>query len=410
MLPLVFLALAARASAAEPVFPYIIPDEKPDIPLSAAMERAFDRYDAPTTYENELFTRFRYSRLEGLDYHGGDGTLSRRDPSKVVKADGKYYVWYTRRETTVPPRGPGKGTDTEPSTDWDLAEIWYATSEDGFTWKEQGVAVPRPPKPIPGWRSVSTPDVLVWEGKYYLYYQSYLQQSGTRGDDCPVSMSYADSPDGPWTPTNKVIIENGPPGSWDEYSIHDPYPLVRDGKIWIYYKCAMNGLDDRVPVHGLVTADDPAGPFEKCPLNPISNSGHETCYFPFRDGVAGFITTDGNEHNSIQYAPDGINFEPVANVNLTPVAAAPYIPDAFTDTKDGRGFTWGMTHFTGQGSRDARYTILARFDCDLSLDYHDRELKKTRYWFGSDTYFRVSGLSRSARKAKQAEARADLAE
>ena len=57
-------------------------------------------------------------------------------------------------------------------TDWNLAEIWYATSEDGFVWKEQGVAVPRPPKPAPGWRSVSTPDVLFWKGKYYLCFRS----------------------------------------------------------------------------------------------------------------------------------------------------------------------------------------------------------------------------------------------
>jgi hypothetical protein len=60
-----------------------------------------------------------------------------------------------------------------PSTDWDLSEIWYATSEDGFVWQEQGVAVPRPAKPAPGWRSVSTPDVLFWKGKYYLYYQAF---------------------------------------------------------------------------------------------------------------------------------------------------------------------------------------------------------------------------------------------
>lgn len=41
--------------------------------------------------------------------------------------------------------------------------------------------MPRPPKPAPGWRSVSTPDVLFWKGKYYLYYQAFLEMSGTRG-------------------------------------------------------------------------------------------------------------------------------------------------------------------------------------------------------------------------------------
>ena len=116
------------------------------------------------------------------------------------------------------------------SRDWDLSEIWYATSEDGFTWQEQGVAIPRPPKPNPGWRSVSTTDILKWEGKYYLYYQAFRIHPSKRGDDCPVAISYADSPDGPWTPANKIVIPNGAKDEWDGYSIHDPYPLVYKGK------------------------------------------------------------------------------------------------------------------------------------------------------------------------------------
>ena len=60
-----------------------------------------------------MFSKFRYTPLTGLDYHGHDGTVTRRDPSKVIRANGKYYVWYTKRHTPEPPRGPGKGTDTE---------------------------------------------------------------------------------------------------------------------------------------------------------------------------------------------------------------------------------------------------------------------------------------------------------
>lgn len=60
--------------------------------------------------------------------------------------------------------------------------------------------------------------------KFYLYYQAFMEASGLRGDFCPVAVSFADSPDGSWTSANKVVLPNGPEDSWDQFSIHDPYP------------------------------------------------------------------------------------------------------------------------------------------------------------------------------------------
>ena len=96
--------------------------------------------------------------------------------------------------------------------------------------------------------------------------------SGSTGrDDCPVAMSYADSPDGPWTPVNEIIIPNGEPGDWDQFSIHDPQPLVYKGKIYLYYKSDYNGKDNGglIRSQGLAIADNPMGPFKKYELNPI---------------------------------------------------------------------------------------------------------------------------------------------
>ena len=395
------------ASAETTVFPYGVPKEKPDMPLSAAMERAYADYSAPTYWWNELFSKFRYSQLEGLDYRDGDGTLSRRDPTKVIKANGKYYVWYTHRSTEIPPRGATGGTDVIPSADWDLAEIWYATSKDGFVWKEQGVAVPRPPKPNVGWRSVSTPDVLFWKGKYYLYYQGFMEMSGKRGDDCPVAVSWADSPDGPWTPVNKIVVPNGPEGTWDQYAIHDPYPLVYKGRIYLYYKSDSNGKPEPIRLLGVAIADDPLGPFEKCPLNPVMNSGHETGLFPFKGGIAALAIRHGNEHNTIQFAPDGINFKVASSVSLMPIAPGPYVPDAFTDSGDGRGITWGLCHFTTAGTKETKHSILARFDCDLSLDYNNRWMKEPEHFWPPEFYFR-SGLNEGARRKLEQMAKEDL--
>ena len=362
-------------------FPFYLPKEKPNRPLSAAMQRSYDNYMAPRPEDNELYSQFKYTELKGFDYNNNDGTISRRDPSKIIFENGKYYVWYTYRNTPTPPQGADKCNDTIPSADWDLADIWYATSEDGVNWEEQGVAIPRPPKPQVGWRSVTTCDILKFEGKFYLYYQGFMEASGTRGDDCPVAMSYSDSPDGPWTPHTKVVISNGEEGTWDQYSIHDPYPMVWNDKIYIYYKSDHDGDPRLIRSHGLVTGDSPFGPFTKHPLNPISNSGHETTLFPYKDGMASMIIKDGNEHYTIQWAKDGVNFEIASMVQMMPVAAGPYVPDAFDNTKDGRGITWGLSHITtATGNWYENHAILLRFDCDLSQDINDEDMKHHNYY------------------------------
>lgn len=367
-------------------FPYQLPREKPEIPLSVAVNRVYDNYMAPRPEDNELYSQFKYTPLK-FDYNNHDGTVSRRDPSKIIFENGTYYVWYTHRKTSTPPKGPSVANDTIPSRDWDLSEIWYATSKDGFHWEEQGVAVSRPEKPNLGHRSVSTPDILKFKGKFYLYYQGFNIMSGIRGDDCPVLMSYSESPDGPWKPVNKIIIPNGPAGSWDQYSIHDPYPLVYNNKIYLYYKSDLNGKPNNIRMQGLAIADEPYGPFVKHSLNPVLNSGHETALFPFKEGIAAMMSRDGNEHNTIQYAKDGISFEIASIVDHMPIAAGAFVPDAFTNTTFGRGISWGISHFTNYNSWDTNHSILVRFDCDLSLDINDVEMKKHHTYQKADFYY-----------------------
>tara|TARA_R110000851_G_scaffold118411_5_gene245834 strand:+ start:5211 stop:6512 length:1302 start_codon:yes stop_codon:yes gene_type:complete len=375
------------------VFPHKMPEEKPDFPLSASAERMFD-YPTPRVQDNELYSLFKYTKLEGFDYNGGDGTITRRDPSRPIFVDGKYYVWYTKRHTKTPPIGwdrAKEATDEIPSTDWDLAEIWYATSADGINWKEEGVAIKRPEKPKPGWRSVATPDILVWKGKYYLYYQAFNEPSGLRGDWCPVSVSYADAPDGPWIHGGDAVIPFGKKGEWDQDATHDPQPIVYKGKIYLYYKAAYNkwpDIRDKYAVgHGLAIAEDPLGPFEKHSLNPVMTSGHETTYFPFKEGIANITIKDGNERETVQYAKDGVNFEIASVISLPPIAGGPYAADMFTDSGNGRGFTWGLSHFINAGEPKKGYSIIARFDCDLSLDQHIPEYKKTGVWHKPEVYF-----------------------
>ena len=118
-----------------PALPGEPSSEKPaGRPLSAASARLYDKWGRYQDSTSEFYTTFKYSRISGI---GKERGVTRRDPSTVLRIDGKYYVWYTRRRTindrdhlNKPPHR-AQSWDT-PVFDWDLAEIWYATSDDGF--------------------------------------------------------------------------------------------------------------------------------------------------------------------------------------------------------------------------------------------------------------------------------------
>ena len=359
-------------------FPAVPPRDKPtDRPLSAAMHRLYDQWSPLQDPGNDFFTSFRYARITGI---GRDAKVSRRDPSSVIKVGDLFYVWYTRRETGSEPLGIENGPDHLPAVDWDLADLWYATSTDGFDWHERGVAVARTAPGEYGDRSATTCDILAANGRYYLYFQTFTGPfRRATGDYCDVSMAWADSPDGPWQRVDRPVVELGAPDEWDSRSIHDPFVIVYRGKYWLYYKGApLEQEPGRTILRagGVAIADRPEGPFVKSPLNPVVNSGHETMYWPYRGGVAGLVAMDGPEKDTVQYAPDGLNFEVKAHVQMPPIAGGPFCPDAFADNGDGRGITWGLSHLTDIPDAEQlyprRHSFLVRFDCDLHRDLNRR--------------------------------------
>ena len=310
---------------------------------------------------------------------GREDGASRRAPSKVIKVGDTYYVWYTCRKTAQGPMGLENYNDDVPDDvpafDWDLADIYYATSKDGFHWEEQGVVAARNIGGDYANRSLSTPDILVVNDKYYLYYQAFTGRfSKDKGDFCDVSMAWADSPDGPWTRIDRPIVALGAVDEWDGASIHDPYPMVYKGQIWLYYKgqptVEMRGPRTIVRAQGVAIADSLEGPFVKPDLNPVTNSGLETCLYPFREGMAAILIKDGPEKNTIQYAPDGLNFEMKAIVQFPPQAGGPFCPDAYSGNGDGRGISWGLSHVAADGVGSGP-SFLIRFDCDLHRDTGD---------------------------------------
>ncbi|MBC8217359.1 MAG: hypothetical protein H8E73_02735 [Planctomycetes bacterium] len=137
----------------------------------------------------------------------------------------------------------------------------------------------------------------------------------------------------------------------------------------------------------MAIADHPAGPFEKSPLNPVLNSGHETCLWPYKTGVASLVSLDGPEKNTVQYAPDGVNFQMMSLLQVPPIAPGPLVPDAFADNGDSRGISWGLCHINPDGGGSMNDSVLARFDCDLSRDIDVPYFKRNNLRFNEHMYF-----------------------
>ena len=91
-----------------------------------------------------------YSEAKGI---GAEKGVMRRDPSDIIKVGDLYYVWYSKGKIS-----PGYD-----------ATVWYATSPDGRTWTEKGMALGKGKAGTWEGASVFTPNILVAEGRYWLF-------------------------------------------------------------------------------------------------------------------------------------------------------------------------------------------------------------------------------------------------
>ena len=323
--------------------------------LSAASKRGIERrYDQGP----EWYVDFNIHDLKGdLAYEPG---VTRRDPSDIITVNGQYYVYYSK--STGKTYGFGTGDPEKKVFPWDKTDVWYATSKDGWTWKEQGLAVGRGPAGAYDDRSVFTPQVMVHDGKYVLVYQTVKAPYVNRVKN-QVGMAIADSPDGPFKKLPQPILSPADDGQWlgdedtrfkvtkqgsfDSHKVHDPTLLFYNNRFYLYYKGERMGerktFGGREIKWGVAIADRLEGPYVKSPYNPITNSGHELCVWPYAGGIAALIITDGPERNTIQWSPDGINFEIKSHIKSGPPAAG---LDQSVDYNAGplEALKWGLTH------------------------------------------------------------------
>ncbi|GAB6164156.1 family 43 glycosylhydrolase [Thermostilla marina] len=290
-----------------------------------------------------------FSAAEGI---GPEKGVMRRDPSDIIRVGDRYYVWYS------------KG-DIAPGYD---ATVWYATSSDGHRWTEQGMALDKGPSGEWDGASVFTPNILVAEGRYWLFYTGTSRPYGPGfNPDSKIGVAVSDSPDGPWEriPGNPVVRNSDDPDDFDSHLVDDACLIVRDGKYWLYYKGRQLGKSPGETKMGVAIAEHPQGPYIKYEGNPVVPGGHEVLVWPQGKGVAALIGTVGPPAitRSILYAEDGLHFTKRYRLAEVPWAPGAYRPEAFTDSGEGELIEWGV-HI---GRRKGFLPFIERFDLVAGL-------------------------------------------
>ncbi|MFG0289397.1 MAG: family 43 glycosylhydrolase [Rhodopirellula sp. JB044] len=288
-----------------------------------------------------------HSALGGI---GEESGVMRRDPSDVIKVDDLYYVWYSKGKIS-----PGYD-----------ATVWYATSPDGHDWTEKGMALS---KGEPGtWEgaSVFTPNILVAEGRYWLFYTGTSRPFGKGfNPDSKIGIAVSDSPDGPWErlDTNPALANSDDPEQFDSHLVDDACLIVRNNEYWFYYKGRQLGKGPGQTQMGLAIAKHPQGPYVRHPENPVIPGNHEVLVWPQGEGVAAMIGTTGPKNiiNSVLFAEDGVHFSKTHRVVKGPWAGGAYRPEAFTGSGKGELPEWGVEIGRARGKKGG-LPFIHRFD------------------------------------------------
>ncbi|MDW5288273.1 family 43 glycosylhydrolase [Formosa sp. PL04] len=259
--------------------------------------------------------RFTYQDITGI---GSDSLYNRRDNSDIIKVGDTYYIWYSKM--------------VSPVTSGYWATIWYATSKDeGYTWQEQGMSIGLGDQDKFDSHSVFTPNVLAFQGKYYLYYTGVKPTPGNlknefegnhTTDITAIGLAVSDSPDGPFTRVehNPVLEISDIPKDFDSYRIDDASLLVKENKIWLYYKGRSIVDGEKGPSlteMNVAIAENPEGLFVKHKGSLLDKS-HEVLIWKMDQGVASLASIS----KSINYAEDGLHFS-IFQDSLSNIPKAP---------------------------------------------------------------------------------------
>ena len=287
-----------------------------------------------------------FSYRPALRYEAG---VSRRDPSPVVRAGGRYHAWYSR--------------STHDASGY-RATIWHATSADGLHWEEQGEALGRGRRGAFDEHAVFTPTVMLAEGRWWLFYTAVPEPfdnagGGPAGTGTRIGVAAASAPDGPW---ERVAADPSlePSAAAERFDSHrvDDACLVRWGMEYrLYYKGRQRGLAPNQTRMGLAIAAR-----RRAPTPATRTSGARLR--PRGVRVAARRRPGLHRRSlrpqggTLQYSDDGLRFWRVRAIE-PPRAPGPYREDRWQEGS-GPGISWGLCQNTA-----TPWPCLLRFDTDL---------------------------------------------
>jgi predicted small secreted protein len=295
--------------------------------------------------------QFTYQNITGV---GVDAVFNRRDNSDIIKVNNTYYIWYSRMNSPITPGY------------W--ATIWYATSQDkGHTWQEQGMALDLGKEGAFDSHSVFTPNILAHKGKYYLYYTGVKPTPGNKNkefegngttDITAIGLAVSDSPEGPF-----VRVENNPvleisdiASDFDSFRIDDASLLVKDDKIWLFYKGRSISDGKNGPKRtkmNVAYANQPNGPFKKHDGYLLDKS-HEVLIWNKNGGIVSLASLS----KTLNFSKDGEHFS-VLQDSLVKIPMAPglYRPHLENGNLEKEIPGWGISMIQKKG-----ITYLVRFE------------------------------------------------
>jgi predicted GH43/DUF377 family glycosyl hydrolase len=287
--------------------------------------------------------KFTYQKITGV---GVDAVYNRRDNSDIIKVDGTYYMWYTRMDSPV--------------TSGYWGTIWYATSKDeGFTWEEQGMSLGLGKEGAFDSHSVFTPNILAYNNKYYLYYTGVKPTPGNKKkefegnsttDITAIGLAVSGSPKGPFVRVeNNPVLEIGDVASdFDSFRIDDASLLVRDNKIWLFYKgrSIIDGKQGpKKTKMNVAYAEKGEGPYRKH-KGTLLDKSHEVLIWQKDGGVASLTSIN----SSINYSKDGEHYTVIQDsLKKIPKAPGLYRPHLEKGNSDAEIQGWGISMIQKKG-------------------------------------------------------------